>query len=651
MSAAVRLESVEWDHRPGGVSLEVTGRWRRRRPLGGEPPQLVVEREGERRRVPARPEPPGLAAVAPGTWRLVFSVPDTLVPRPGERAWLRIGGVLLPLPGVEPDEPPAAGGVTASAPESVLAERRLRAAELALEAVRAERVVADARRGELEDELARVAGELAAAREALAERDRARRLAEQREHAERAERQALGAELAALRAEREPDVGDRLALRVEELEGERESLLRRLAEAERALSAARVVRRPAKPDAVPAPSPPMEDTPGPGRAVPPILVRETALATPALMRPVPSIRGPGVVGRSVAGALAVERRLVAASGLRPDRTAASRVEIQRLDGVLRELGGELATLRDALTAERRSRAAAESRAEEAEARAEEAEAWSAAAEVSAADAEARADEAELELAASRRRAEDTHAALERLRMELAERLVPPSPPAVPTGVAGPELRPASPGPPAPGARPVADPAPGLDPDRLDAARSRLRTPLAEPVAPASDWLERALRSLLAVDPAAAGRLVLALLPAHTLADGFAVRYDLVLDDAGVISVDAAGPWASVVVRAAAWPRATADVDFAFQGTLAALGRRVAAGRTHRGGMAGSGADPRIDRRRRSTPPAGAGPSSPARAPGGRGRARRLARPDARRPRHRPGRHPGGAVRGRVRGGG
>ena len=98
---------------------------------------------------------------------------------------------------------------------------------------------------ELESEGRRLVAELASARRALGERDRARRLAEQREHAERAERLELQREVAALSRGREPADGraDAMAERIRELEADREALERRLVEAEHLRGAAQAARR------------------------------------------------------------------------------------------------------------------------------------------------------------------------------------------------------------------------------------------------------------------------------------------------------------------------------------------------------------------------------------------------------------------------
>jgi hypothetical protein len=410
-STAFRLDSVNWDRAEDSATLHLSGRWRRR-PIGAVQPVLVIERAGTRHRFPARPEPPGLAGLAPGATRISFDVPAEMAPEPGDHLWLGLGSVLVSLPG------------------------------------------AGSRTGE---DLAEGRGEPGP------EPERRPSPVRSRDPSARAERMALEAELAVLRAalaavEAEP--GEELRARVRGLEGERRELERRLSEAETALAAARSVP---------------VSAPGPSRLAP----------------------------------------------------------------VLDAIGEELAALRAGLERERSARSEAETRAEAAEA----------------------------ELAASRRRAGDAYAALERLRTEL----MGASPPATLTPMLeAPVTVSVTPSPPPAGA--PAD----LDPSRFDAARSRLRTVPVDST-PASDWLARALRSLARADPEAAGQLALALLPAQALGTG-AVRYDLVLADGGTLLVDVPGARQPVLVRAGEQPRAPSEVDFSFHGTVAALGRLVAAGR-------------------------------------------------------------------------
>ena len=102
-SAAVGIESVEWvDAGAGNLTVRVTGRWRRRRGWGRAearaPAALVVEADGRRHRFPATPEPPSLANVAPGHWRLSFSLPAELASQLGPHAQLTLGTVTVPLP-------------------------------------------------------------------------------------------------------------------------------------------------------------------------------------------------------------------------------------------------------------------------------------------------------------------------------------------------------------------------------------------------------------------------------------------------------------------------------------------------------------------------------------------------------------------------
>ena len=97
-TAAVGIETVEWLSESGGnLTVRITGRWRRRRPITSGPPTLVIEAEGRRHRYPAMPEPPSLAGTGPGIWRLSFTVPRWLAPDLG-RTWLQFGTVIVPLP-------------------------------------------------------------------------------------------------------------------------------------------------------------------------------------------------------------------------------------------------------------------------------------------------------------------------------------------------------------------------------------------------------------------------------------------------------------------------------------------------------------------------------------------------------------------------
>ena len=101
-TAAVGIESVEWlDGGGGNLTVRITGRWRRRRPVASGQTALVIEADGRRHRFPAMPEPPSLAGAGPGMWRLSFSIPGSLAPDLGGHTWLSFGTVTVPLPAPE----------------------------------------------------------------------------------------------------------------------------------------------------------------------------------------------------------------------------------------------------------------------------------------------------------------------------------------------------------------------------------------------------------------------------------------------------------------------------------------------------------------------------------------------------------------------
>lgn len=139
--------------------------------------------------------------------------------------------------------------------------------------------------------------------------------------------------------------------------------------------------------------------------------------------------------------------------------------------------------------------------------------------------------------------------------EPAEPAAPASPPAsaAPTG-------PADPTAPADPAAPAEPPAPA------DAAL---------PSRPAKPWLERPFRALAGSDPSAAGRLLLALLPAQRAADPQAVAYDLVLGDLVCARVTVGS--GAIHVEFATAPRPAAEVDFQLVGDVARVARLLVAG--------------------------------------------------------------------------
>jgi hypothetical protein len=163
---------------------------------------------------------------------------------------------------------------------------------------------------------------------------------------------------------------------------------------------------------------------------------------------------------------------------------------------------------------------------------------------------------------------------------------------------------------APPAIPAAEP---IQAEQLTAALARLRTqslmPAVERSAPAVDppappatpapagpvrgpasaatrpWLSAVFHRLVAQDASAAGRLLLALLPAQHAAEPRPVSYDLVMSDVLVAHVTVGSTGANVELDASARP--PTEVDFQLVGDLARIARLLAAGPVRRrfGGLA------------------------------------------------------------------
>ncbi len=644
--SALGIEAVEWFARGDeNLTVRVTGRWRRRRPALGGQPLLVIEAGGQRYRFTAMPEPPGLTGAAPGTWQLSFTVPIELSPPSLQRAWLQLGAVVVPLPvtvqaevGDTPGSPEPEVGAQAAdeaADPQLLAERRLRSSELALQATRlratrAEQAVADlaARVEELERELDALQAEPARLRALLAQRDAARRAAEQRAHAERAMRAELQDELAQQRGEgQETDaVLQELALahmRVAELETEIERLSRQAAEAEQVAASARVARERAEADLEQWTAARREsawEIPdfGPRIAAEERLWRRLATGQ---VRPAPRIP----LRWQSPAALAAERRLVLS---RPRLGTGAPEDAATLAALRRELAARVAA--EAALRSRLARSAHVSGA--GDAGASETLPPSSGRVLTEALVELRAELLELrslaETERDRRRRAETRAselqrqvgdyaarcagayeAIETLRAEL-ERLRHA------VGAGAPES-PAPGATPQPGARRVADaqargvPLPGsrgrgsLDPARLDAALARLResaaaaqeaaaqeasaqeasaqeasAPRAEPEA-AGPWLAGAFASLAERDGAAAGRLLLALLDAQGVVRPEPLAYDLIMDGLGCVQVSVGTDGTNIAVRLSESPRPAAEVQFAVSGDLSSLAALVASGSLRR----------------------------------------------------------------------
>lgn len=153
---------------------------------------------------------------------------------------------------------------------------------------------------------------------------------------------------------------------------------------------------------------------------------------------------------------------------------------------------------------------------------------------------------------------------------LASTHAAPVEPEVPAGAE----RPAE-GAPTPVAEQQRTEAAGLDAERLEQARTRLRaaaTPeepaavaaatAATPAGPPAPWLPAVLRRLADEDPASAGRILVGMLPAQGLVTPRPLRYDLVLAGRGCVSVDVGAHGTAVTPRSAPRPRRDADLRIA-----------------------------------------------------------------------------------------
>ncbi|MGN6189106.1 MAG: hypothetical protein ACTHOE_09420 [Conexibacter sp.] len=135
---------------------------------------------------------------------------------------------------------------------------------------------------------------------------------------------------------------------------------------------------------------------------------------------------------------------------------------------------------------------------------------------------------------------------------------------------------------------VAPPPPALDPQRLSAARERLRAaapppageerPVALPTGPPAPWVTAALQRLLATEPETAGRLAVGLLPAAGLAADEPLRYDVLLAARACLAVDVTPRAPATVVQRPA-PRPRGERDLSIAGDAAGIARLLHGRRT------------------------------------------------------------------------
>ncbi len=541
LPSSLGIEAVECIAEGGrSLTVRVTGRWRRRRPEPRGQAMLVVETDAGRQRFLAMPEPPSLTGAAPGTWRMSFSVPAALAPILPGRTFLQLGGVMVPIPIGEvtiAGEPP-----DASSPD-LLEARRARGSELAAESARRRAAELAAEVERLEHELSAALGQSGRLREQIAEGERRLRGSEQSAHAERALRAEVEEELRgrARAAEHDQRV---LHERVADLERELGRMRRAVDEASHLAAAAEagravLERRLALAERVPPDVPPTLPTAAPPEPPPPAVDGARA----ALTR------------RELELDRAARRAPAAAVAPRPVEPTGDRVLLRAETGMVRRRGER---------------------------------------------AEARVGELERELAAAReeadvqrRRSARAYEAIELVRAELRQlrASAPADPPAPSPPAPSPSATAPPPSPPS-AAEPVQ--ASPVQAEQLSAALARLRerAPQADaaPVEPApvdrpeparavKPWLHSAFRRLAAEDTSAAGRLVLALLPAQRAADPQPIAYDLVLSDVLVAHVTSDS--LAVHVEHDATARPASEIDFRLVGDLASLARLLTAGRIRR----------------------------------------------------------------------
>jgi hypothetical protein len=659
-TSAVSIESVEWSAESGGnLTVRITGRWRRRRPVSTGQPTLVIEADGRRHRYPAMPEPPSLGGTGPGVWRLSFTIPGWMAPELG-RTWLQFGTVIVPLPVAvpapgegsltdtvapsgppSPSAPPSHSGSPphSQSPPPSASERPPPPVKFEPEPDEPEappdfeqaRGVAELtqRVDALEDELRHARAVRDELVDSLEERERKRRIAEQRAHAEQALRRDLARQLSlsAREADRARQAMGELATAEERIRGLEHELsqarrrsdeaeqvaaaataARQRAERERELAEQRLQRRaeagsaeaarlrfehqlrgrragqtiriPAEPAAPLAATAPQANT-------------AQKIAPPAPVSP-PVPEAAPETSPDVLASLRVEleSRVRADAALRAraidaESRLAGRVVLERRTSLaLAELRTELDGLGGELARERGLRL----------------------------DAERRADELERELHDQRVVSLGAYEAIGELR-EMLERLAtPPEPQPEPE----PEPRALAPPPPpepapqasaplpeptpqasAPLPKPVSISAPTaapVEPARLNDALTRLRETIAPqdpPAAPSTALvrspsmhealtrpsLERAFRTMARTDLDAAGRLLLELLPLQRVVYPHAIAYDLVLAPDRCVWVSVPNGTPTIEVQTA--PRPRQEVDFQVVGDPARIARLLTAGRLRR----------------------------------------------------------------------
>jgi hypothetical protein len=117
-----------------------------------------------------------------------------------------------------------------------------------------------------------------------------------------------------------------------------------------------------------------------------------------------------------------------------------------------------------------------------------------------------------------------------------------------------------------------------DPDFGESDRpDRAKSPNLTPGAASLPWLREAFARLVAADPASAGELLVALLPAQGAAWSEPIAYDLVLAPDGIVRVTSAGDGADAQIQRAATPRVLDRVAFRASGDHGQLARLIVAG--------------------------------------------------------------------------